>query len=157
LILFGLHQWWMLSLLWGRKNLFFRRRRRRNRFCATISLVRNLSNHFRRPMPHLNSSMGMTPSFRACGTYVSGDFETGFVLQSHWSETCQTTFDAPSFIQPCSWARPQKYIFKLKIINSPFPLPFVHNTEGCRNSLFCKIFFELSREISSGQIIFLIF
>ena len=45
----------------GRKNLFLRRRRVRNRFCATISLVRNLSNHFRRPMLHLNSLMGTAP------------------------------------------------------------------------------------------------
>ena len=30
--------------------------------------------------------------------YVGGDVETGFVQQSHWSETCQTTLDAPCFI-----------------------------------------------------------
>jgi len=38
-----------------RKNLFLRRRRIRNRFCATISLVKNLSNHFRRPMLHFQA------------------------------------------------------------------------------------------------------
>ena len=43
----------------GRKNLFLRRRRVRNRFCATISLVRNLSNHFTLPMLNLNSFLGM--------------------------------------------------------------------------------------------------
>jgi len=32
-----------------RTNLLLRRRRLRNRFCATISLVRNLSNHLWRP------------------------------------------------------------------------------------------------------------
>ena len=45
----------------GRKNLFLRRRRVRNRFCATISLVRNLSNHFKRPMLNLNSFLGTAP------------------------------------------------------------------------------------------------
>jgi len=46
----------------GRKNLFLRRRRVRNRFCATTSLVRNLSNHFRRPMLNLNSFLGTDPA-----------------------------------------------------------------------------------------------
>jgi len=45
----------------GRKNPFLRRRRVRNRFCAAISLVRNLSNHFKRPMLDLNSFLGMDP------------------------------------------------------------------------------------------------
>jgi len=45
----------------GRKNLFLRRRRVRNRFFATISLVRNLSNHFRLPMLNLNSFLGTDP------------------------------------------------------------------------------------------------
>jgi len=44
-----------------RKNQFLRRRRLRNLFCAKISLVRNLSNLFRRPMLHLNSFMGTVP------------------------------------------------------------------------------------------------
>jgi len=30
--------------------------------------------------------------------YVGGESETGFVLQSHWSETGQSSFDAPCFI-----------------------------------------------------------
>jgi hypothetical protein len=30
--------------------------------------------------------------------YIGSVAETGFVLQYHWSETCQTTLDAPSFI-----------------------------------------------------------
>jgi len=45
----------------GRKNLFLRWRRVRTRFCATFSLVRNLSNHFRRSMLNLNSFLGTDP------------------------------------------------------------------------------------------------
>jgi len=54
----------------GRKNLFLRRRRLRNRFCATISLVRNLSNHFKRPMLHLNSFLGTAPGDGGGGIYL---------------------------------------------------------------------------------------
>jgi len=50
----------------GRKNLFLRRRLR-NRFCASISLVRNLSNHFRRPMLHLSSFLGTDPVLQSNG------------------------------------------------------------------------------------------
>jgi hypothetical protein len=45
----------------GRKNLFLRRWRVGNRFYATVSLVRNLSNHFGRPMLYLNSFLGTAP------------------------------------------------------------------------------------------------
>jgi len=36
-------------------------------------------------------------SVKTC-IYVGGESETGFVLQSHWSETGQSSFDAPYFI-----------------------------------------------------------
>ena len=49
-------------LLLESKNLYLRRRRLINRFCATISLVRNLSNHSRHPMLNLNSFLGTAPA-----------------------------------------------------------------------------------------------
>ena len=69
----------------GRKNLFLRRRRVRNRFCATISLVRNLSNHFKRPMLNLNSFLGMDPGaegFEQGGGVVG--VRTQCYLASYW-------------------------------------------------------------------------
>jgi len=48
-------------LLLERKNMYLRRRRIRNRFCATISLVRNRSILFWRPMLYFGLTVHLTP------------------------------------------------------------------------------------------------
>jgi len=53
-----------------------------------------------KPMVDVISFMGRKNLF-----YIGSVSETGFVLHSHWSETCQTTLNAPRFLSTPSWAR----------------------------------------------------
>jgi len=86
----------------GRKNLFLRRRRVRNRFCANISLVRNLSNHFRRPMLNLNSFLGTDPDADINAGCFSQDWQA-----SKFSKLSK--LDKSNLIKLCKLSKCSKY------------------------------------------------